>query len=324
MCRFVFKRLLFLVPLLLGITFLTFFLIKIAPGDFLDSLRLNPQISPDTVKIYEQKFHLDKPFAIQYLVWLKNVLKGDFGYSFSYKTEVFRVITSRLFNTFILSLSALIFTWIFVIPLGVVSALKKGKFTDKFISCLSYLGISAPSFLLAFIFLYLATFTGWVPLGGMRSVRFDELTFFAKILDLGKHLIIPTLVLSIGSICSLQRILRANMLEVLGSLYILGAKARGIAKWRIVYVHALKNAINPMITIFGYQLSALLSGAALVEIILGWPGLGTVMLEAVQSQDLYLVMGAVLMGGVLLVFGNLLADILLGVFDPRIRYGRSS
>jgi len=200
--------------------------------------------------------------------------------------------------------------------------LNKGKFTDRLISLFAYLGISIPSFFLAFLLLYLATFTGWLPLGGMRSVRFEQLTALGKALDIGKHLIIPTVVLSVGSVCSLQRIMRANLLEVLGSGYILGAKARGLSNKRTLYIHALKNALNPMITIFGYQFSALLSGAALVEIILGWPGLGTVMLDAVRSQDLYLVMGAMLMGGSLLIVGNLVADIMLGFFDPRIRYER--
>ena len=311
-----------MLPLLLGMTFLTFFLIKIAPGDFLGSLKLNPQISEETIRLYEKKFLLDKPFIIQYLAWLKNVLHGDFGYSFSYKAEVSKVIGSRLFNTFILSLSALIFTWVFVIPLGVLAALKRNKSIDKFLSFFSYIGISMPSFFLAFLLLYFATFTGWLPLGGMRSVRFDEFSLIGKILDIARHLIIPTIVLSIGSICVLQRIMRANLLEVLGSQYILGAKARGLNNKRILYIHALKNAINPMVTIFGYQFSALLSGAALIEIVLGWPGLGTVMLEAVLAQDLYLVMASMLMGGVLLILGNLLADILLGFFDPRIRYER--
>lgn len=320
MSRFILKRLLFLIPLLLGMTFLTLFLIHIAPGDPLDKYRLNPQISPETIKLYEAKFHLDKPLVVQYLAWLRNILRGDFGYSFSYKAKVSNVISSRLFNTFILSLSSLIFTWIFVIPLGVVAALRRNKLIDKSLSFFTYIGISMPSFFLAFLLLYLATFTGGIPLGGMRSVRYEEFTLLGKMLDIGKHLIIPTVVLSFGSICGLQRIMRANLLEVLGSPYILGAKARGISNGRILYIHALKNAINPMITIFGYQFSALLSGAALVEIVLGWPGLGTVMLEAVQSQDLYLVMGSMLMGGVLLICGNLLADILLGFFDPRIRY----
>jgi len=320
MGRFITKRLIYSVPLLLGITFLTFLFIQLAPGDFLDNLRLNPQISRDTLKLYEQKFHLDKPLIIQYLTWFKNLVRGDLGYSFSYKAPVLKVISSRLLNTFILSLSSLILTWIFVIPLGVISALKKNKFTGRLISFFSYLGIATPSFFLAFLLLYLATFTQWLPLGGMRSVGFEEFTFLGKALDVARHLIIPSVVLSLGSICVLSRIMRSNLLEALGSLYILGAKARGLSSKRVIYVHALKNAINPMVTIFGYQFSALLSGAALVEIVLGWPGLGVVALEAVRAQDIYLVMGSVLSGGVLLILGNLLADILLGYFDPRIRY----
>ncbi|MBU1122809.1 MAG: ABC transporter permease [Candidatus Omnitrophota bacterium] len=322
MFRFIFKRLFFSLPLLLGITFLTFLFIQIAPGDFLNKLRLNPQISSQTIEIYEQKFHLDKPFITQYAYWLKNIFKGDFGYSFSYRASVVKIIKSRALNTFILSLSSLLFTWVFVIPLGVVAALNRNKFADRLLSFFSYIGISVPSFFLAFILLYFATFSGWLPLGGMRSIRFDEFSFLGKILDIGKHLIIPTVVLSLGSICALGRIMRANLLEVLGSTYILGAKARGLSNRRILYVHALKNALNPMITIFGYQFSALLSGAALVEIIIGWPGLGMVMLEAVQAQDLYLVMGSVLVGGAFLIMGNLVADIMLAYFDPRIRYER--
>lgn len=324
MFRFTLKRLVLSVPLLLGVTFLAFLFIHMAPGDFLDNLRLNPQISPQTIDLYAEKFHLNKPFPVQYLIWLKNIMKGDFGYSFAYKTPVADVISSRAVNTLILSISSIIFTWLFVIPLGVAAALKKNKFTDRALSFFSYLGISLPSFFLAFLLLYLATFTDWLPLGGMRSVRFDEFNYWGKLFDIGRHLIIPTLVLSVGSICVLQRIMRANLLEVLGSSYILGAKARGLPDKRILYIHALKNSLHPMITIFGYQFSSLLSGAALTEIITGWPGLGTVTLEAVRSQDLYLVMGSVVMGGFLLIAGNLLADILLAYVDPRIRYERVS
>jgi peptide/nickel transport system permease protein len=320
MIRFVLKRLCFSIPLLLGMPFIVLLLIHLAPGGPLDEYKINPQISAQTIKLYEDKFGLNKPVVVQYFLWLKNILRGDFGYSFSYKVPVAKVISSRALNTLILSLATLIVSWIFVIPLGVLTALKRNKLTDRIISFFSYLGISSPNFLLAFVFLYLATFIKWLPLGGMRSVNFEELNFLGKIFDVARHLIIPTLILSIGNICVLQRIMRANLLEVLGSYYILGAKARGISNKRILYIHALKNALNPMITIFGYQFSALLSGAALTEIIVGWPGLGVVILEGFQRQDLYLVMGAMLMGGVLLVAGNLLADIMLAYFDPRIRY----
>jgi peptide/nickel transport system permease protein len=323
MTRFIFKRLLLSLPLLLGITFLSFFIIQLAPGDFLDSLRLDPQTSPEIIRFYEEKFQLDKPFIVQYMAWLGNVVRGEFGYSFAYKAKVSDVVISRLFNTFILSLASLLVTWIFVIPLGVIAALKRNRFIDRLLSGVCYLGISMPGFFLAFLLLYLASYSNLLPLGGMRSINHSELSAFGKIADIAKHLIIPTIVLSFGSVCALQRTLRANLFDALGSSYIKGAKARGLSNMRIVYIHALKNAINPMITIFGYQLSGLLSGAALIEIILGYPGLGVVMLEAVLGQDLYLIMGALLMSGVLLIAGNLIADILLGIFDPRIRYERA-
>ncbi|MBU2102543.1 MAG: ABC transporter permease [Candidatus Omnitrophota bacterium] len=319
---YIVKRLLYVVPLLFTITFLAFLFIHIAPGDFLDSLRLNPQVSRDAIRLYEEKFCLNKPFLVQYGVWLKNIFSGDLGYSFAYKAPVARVIAARAANTVLLALSSLLFTWLIVIPLGVTAALHKNKLIDKVLSLCSYVGISTPAFFWAFIFLYAATFSGWFPLGGMRSLLFEELSPWQKAGDLLRHLIIPVLVLSIGSIASLHKILRAHMLEILGSTYILGARARGLSRTRILYSHALRNALNPMITIFGYQFADLLSGAALVEIIVGWPGLGQVTLEAVRSQDLYLVMGAMLIGGIMLIAGNLLSDILLAYADPRIRYQR--
>ena len=320
MITYALKRLAYSIPLLLGVTFITFLFIHIVPGNFLSELKSNPQVSRQAIRLYEEKFNLNKPVINQYLIWLKNILKGDMGYSFSYKAQVKKVIASRAKNTLLLALSAVFFTWIFVIPLGIIAALHRNKFIDRFISLFSYLGISSPSFLLAMVLLYFAYISGLLPLGGMRSLRFYELSTAGKILDIARHLIIPTVALSFGSISSLQRIMRANMLEVLGSSYILAAKARGISKGRILYIHALKNALNPMITIFGYQFSSLLSGAALTEIIVGWPGLGQVTLEAVRKQDLYLVMGSMIIGGILLIVGNLIADILLACFDPRIRY----
>lgn len=323
MIRFIFKRLCITLPLLLGITFITFIFIQLAPGDFFDTLRLNPQISEETLNLYKQKFNLDKPMLLQYLVWLKNMFKGEWGYSFAYKAPVLGVIASRAFNTFLLSLSAIIATWLFVIPLGVIVTLHHRKAVERVISFFSYVAISSPSFFIAFLLLYGATYIRVLPLGGMHSLGFDEFTLWGKVADIAKHLVIPTIALSVGSIASLQRVMKANLLDVLGSEYILAAKARGLSNRRILYIHALKNAFNPMITIFGYQFSGLLSGAALIEIITGWPGLGSVLLEAVRSQDLYLVMGAAVIGGVMLIIGNLLADIMLAAWDPRIRYEKS-
>ncbi len=320
MFHYILRRVLISIPLLFGISLLTFVLIQITPGNFFDTLKLDPQISSETIARYEKLYHLDKPLFQQYLHWLKNLLRLDFGYSFFYNVPVKDIISGRLVNTFILSLASLIFTWAVAIPLGIWAALRRNQFLDRFLSFLSFAGISSPSFFLAILFLYAASQWGILPLGGMRSAYYDEMSVLGKVVDLFRHLIIPTLVISLGSIASLQRLMRGNMLEVLRQQYILTARAKGLSEHRVIYRHALRNAINPLVTIFGYELSGLLGGAALIEIICNWPGLGSLMLTAVRAKDVYLVMSSMLMGGVLLLLGNLIADILLAWVDPRIRY----
>lgn len=320
MKSYIIRRLLISIPLLLAISFITFLFIQLAPGNYFDTLRLNPQISEETIKLYESQYHLNEPWIVQYFWWLKNLLKLDFGYSFTQKNPVLSVIRTRLSNTLLLSLASLIFTWLISIPLGIFCAVKQYRAWDKIFSGLSFVGLSIPSFFLAIILLFLASASGILPSGGMRSANFEELSSFLKILDILKHLIIPTVVVSLGAIASLQRIMRANMLEVLRQRYILTARAKGLPESKILYRHALRNAINPLITIFGYHLSDILSGAALTEIICNWPGMGSIMLTAVRSQDIYLVMGAMLISGVMLILGNLIADVLLAALDPRIRY----
>ncbi len=322
MTKFIIKRILVAIPLLLVMSLLTFALMQMTPGNFFDSLRLDPTISEDTLNRYEELYQLDKPVLVQYFYWLKNILKLDFGYSFFYNVPVSRIIADRLFNTFILSLASMLLTWMLAIPLGIWAALHRNKFIDKTLSIFSFMGLSMPSFFLAMLLLYGAAQIGGIPLGGMYSANYDDLPWYGKIIDLLKHLIIPTVVISLGSIASLQRIMRGNFLEVLRQQYILSARAKGLPENRIIYRHALRNAINPLITLFGYELSSLLGGAALIEIVCNWPGLGSLMLTAVRAKDIYLVMSSMLMGGVLLLLGNLIADILLAWSDPRIRYGK--
>lgn len=319
MLSYIIKRLLIAIPLLIAISFITFLFINLAPGNYFDRLRLNPQISEETIEKYQRLYKLDKPLVIQFLAWLWRLLHLDFGYSFSYNVPVLKVISSRLFNTLVLSVSSLFFTWFIALPLGTFAAVKANRFIDRLISLITYSGLAMPTFFFALLLLYLASRTELLPIGGMISANFYELSLPGKIFDFLKHLIIPTLVISFGAIASLQRVMRANMLEVLRSQYITALRARGLPQNKIIYRHALRNAINPLITIFGYQLSALLSGAALTEIICNWPGLGSLMLYAVRSQDLYLVMGSMFIGGVMLILGNLIADILLALNDPRIR-----
>jgi len=320
MLRVIIRRFLIAIPQLIGISLLTFFLIQSTPGKYFDSLKLDPQISTETIERYEKLYHFDQPLWKQYGHWLKNALKLDFGYSFFYNIPVSKIIISRLFNTFILSLSSFLLTWLIAIPLGIFAAVHRNRILDRMIQFCSYVALSSPSFLLAMLLLFIFSQWGGLPLGGMHSPNHDEMSFMSKAFDLLKHLVIPTLAISIGSIGALQRIMRGNMLEVLRQQYVLTARAKGLPENRVIYKHALRNAINPMITLLGYEFSALLSGAALVEIICSWPGLGSLLLTATRSKDLYLVMASMMMGGILFLIGNLLADIMLAAVDPRIRY----
>jgi len=320
MTIYIIRRLFFLIPLLLAMTFIGFVCINLAPGNYFDALKQNPQISEETIKLYEQKYHLDKNVFIQYWHWVLNVAKLDFGYSFAYRSPVVTVLKMRLFNTFILAFSVFLFSWLIALPLGIYCAVHQYKLGDRIFSFLSFIGLSIPNFFFALLLLYLASITGILPAGGMRSLDYQELSFLGKFWDLIKHLIVPTLILGTSSIAGLQRLMRGNMLEVLRSQYITTARAKGLPENRVIYVHALRGAINPMITIFGGALSGLLSGAALTEIICSWPGLGSIMLEAGRRQDLFLFAGDLLMVGFLLIIGYLAADILLAWVDPRIQY----
>jgi peptide/nickel transport system permease protein len=320
MTAYILRRFLISFPLLLAMSFITFMFIQLAPGDYFDTLRMNPLISPEIIELYRKEYHLDKHPIVQYLHWLANLLSGDLGYSFTWKKPVVKVIGERVLNTLILSLSSILFTWMVAIPVGIYTAVHQYRWGDRIFSALSFIGMSIPNFFFALLLLFFASVTGILPIGGMQSVDYEGLSFFEKVIDRLRHLIIPTIVIGTASIAALQRLMRGNMLEVLRAQYVLMARAKGLPENRIIYHHALRNAINPMITIFGYELSGLLSGAALTEIICGWPGLGSLMLEAVRAQDLFLVMGSMLFGGLLLIMGNLVADILLAWVDPRIRY----
>ena len=322
MLRYCLKRLLLSIPMLLGIALMTFVLMRLTPGNFLDTIRLDPQISKETIARYEELYQLNKPLFYQYFYWIKNLLHGELGYSFYYNVPVAKLISWRLLNTFILSLASFLMTWIIAIPLGIWAALNRNRWIDRLVQILSYVLLSLPTFFIAMILLFWSSQTGALPLGGMHSPNYEQLSLWNQWIDLIKHLIIPSLALSLGSIAALQKIMRGNMLEELGQKYILTARAKGLPESRVIYSHALRNAINPLITLLGYEFSGLLSGAALIEIICSWPGLGSLMLTAVRAKDIYLVMATMMMGGLLFIIGNLLADILLAKADPRIRYDK--
>jgi peptide/nickel transport system permease protein len=314
------RRLLHMVPLLLGISLISFIIIQLAPGDFLTQQALNPQVSTERIAQERARFGLDKPVYVQYFIWLKNALRLDFGHSFSYRVPVFRLIGARLFNTFILSLSAMVFTWILSIPLGIISAIKQYSWVDKLLTFLAFLGLAIPNFFFALLLLFMAMRTGWFPVGGMYSINYHSLSLLGQIWDRAHHLVLPTIVLGTSGMAGLMRQMRGNLLDYLKADFVTTARAKGLNERVVIWKHAVRNAINPIITIFGLSLPGLLSGAALTEIVMAWPGLGRLMLEAVLAQDLYLVMGSLIMGSVLLILGNLAADLLLAWVDPRIRY----
>ncbi|HRZ86240.1 MAG TPA: ABC transporter permease [bacterium] len=330
MFTYICRRILISIPLLLGISFITFLFIHIVPGNYFDRMRMDPLVSEETIARMEAEYHLDKPVVVQFSYWMRNLARLDLGYSFELKQPVSAILKERLFNTLILSISALLFTWLIAVPLGIFCAVKQYSALDKIFSFLSFVGMSLPNFFFALLLLFGASMTfhlpdtnplhGILPLGGMRSAGFEGMSFAGKCADVALHLVIPTLVIGTGAIAALQRITRGNMLEVLRAQYVTTARAKGLPEGRVLYRHALRNAINPLVTILGGELSGLLSGAALTEIICNWPGLGSIMLTAVRSQDLYLVMGDVLIGGCMLIAGYLIADILLAVVDPTITY----
>jgi peptide/nickel transport system permease protein len=319
MWQFIFKRLLHMIPLLLGVSLLTFLLMSLAPGDYFTALSQNPQISPATIAKLKAQFHLDKPWYVQYFFWLKNILSGNFGYSMAYKIPATSLIFARLWNTFLLSFFALIIAWCIAIPLGIWAAVRKGSWVDHACSSVAFVGLSIPDVLLSLLALWFAAATGWFPVGGAQSPIHDLMTPAQQFFDRAHHLILPALVLAAADLAGIMRRMRSCLLDTLRAEYVTAARARGLGEGWVIYKHAVRNAINPLLTIFGYSLAALLSGAFIVENIMAWPGLGRLTMEAFFAKDSYLVVDCVVMATALLVIGNFIADILLAWSDPRIR-----
>lgn len=320
MLQFISRRLFQVIPLLLAITIISFGVMQLAPGNYLDTLRGQPTIRPETIEKLQRDFGLDQPWPVQYARWLGNAVQGDFGYSFTYKINVVTLIVQRLYYTFILSFWATVFAWVIAIPLGIYIATHRNGWVDRIANLVAFAGISLPGFFMALLAMKFAQESGYFPVGGATSVNYDSLSHFDKIKDTAHHMVLPVFILGIGGVAGLMRQMRGNVLEVLGEQYIMAARARGLAERKVIYKHALRNAINPLITLFGYTLSGLLAGAALIENVMAWPGLGRLLLESVQSRDIYVAMASFVMGTVLLILGNLVADVLLAVSDPRIKF----
>ena len=316
--RYIAKRILQTIPLLIIVSLISFFIIRLSPIDPLAELRLNPSISQETLDKEIQRLRLDKPIYVQYVYWAKSFVKGDLGYT-SAGEKVSTKLKERIPNTLLLTLVVIFMTWSVGIPLGIAAAYRKESSFDRLLTVIASIGMAIPSFFFAILMLIFAVKTGWFPVGGLTSYNFNDMNFGGKCIDIMRHLALPALVLFTISLSGLQRQMRANMLEVMDSDYIKFARAKGVNEFKVVFKHALRNAVNPMITLLGFEFAGLLSGAALTEYVFQYPGLGRLILEAVMKSDINLVMASLMMGTIMLIAGNLLADILLMITDPRLR-----
>lgn len=332
MRAYLIRRLLFAVVLVFLSTVLSFAILKASPGSVGGQQFLDPRLSREYIEAQKRLFGLDRHPVVQYLDWLgvtylfhraerPGLIEGDLGLSLMYKQPVGHVIAPRLRATLALNVITLLFTWLIAIPLGIWAAVKQYRWPDKMLSAVSFAGMSLPGFFAALILLWIfASHTHVLPPGGLRSLNHDQLGFWAGMADYAVHMIVPVAVLTFGALASLQRIMRGNMLEVLREQYVTTARAKGLNENRVIYKHALRNAINPLITILGFEFAGLFGGAALLENVINFPGMGQLILEALRAKDQSLVMATFLIGSIMLVIGNLLAEVLLALVDPRVKY----
>jgi len=315
------RRFLRAIALILGVSALCFVFTELAPGSFFDELRLNPQVSRETIEALQQHYGLNQPLPVKYARWMASVARGDFGYSVAYNAPVAPMLIARARNTLWLTATAMLLTWLIAIPLGVFTAARQGRMLDRMVGGGTSLLVSIPEIVLAVALLALAVRTRWLPVGGMRSMGFDELSGWGKLHDMLLRMVLPVSILVLSSVAVLMRHVRASVVEVLDAPYLQTARGLGISQSRLLFRHALPVAANAAISLFGFSVAALLSGSLLVEVVTGWPGLGPLILEATFSRDLYVVIGGVMFSTLFMVMGNFLADLMLLACDPRIRTG---
>lgn len=313
------RRLVHSILLLVSVSIFCFLLTDLAPGSFFDEMKLNPQISPTTIAGLRSEYGLDRPLAVQYVYWVKSVLRGEWGYSFAYNSPVRNLLVVRARNTVLLTSVSMLLAWMIALPLGIWSADRAGRWGDRLNMAGTSLLLSVPEIVLALALLSLVVRTRILPVGGMASVGFDSLSLWGKFRDIASHLAVPVATLTLASLPILVRHVRASVLETLQSPFIHAARGHGISQPRILFRYALPASANPLISLFGLSVAGLLSGSLLVEVISGWPGLGPLLLEASMSRDLYVLVGIVMASTLFMIVGNLMADAMLVIADPRVR-----
>ncbi|MFW2490593.1 ABC transporter permease [Clostridium chromiireducens] len=319
MRKYIFKRLIQTVPVLIGISIIVFMLIKFQPGDPFSSM-MDPNLSQEMKEKMLAQLGYNDPVLIQYFKWLLNIFQGNLGYSIQFKQSVISVIGSRIGNTVILSFSSMLLSILIAIPCGVISATKQFSKTDYIVTVFAFIGLSIPSFFFGMLLIKIfAVDLGWLPISGMVTTGVS-LRGWSFAFDVAKHMLLPMIVLALMNTASLMRYTRSDMIDILKTDYIRTARAKGVKRRSIIYVHALKNELLPLITVITMQIPSLLSGALLTETIFVWPGIGRLNYNAVISRDFPLIMGIVMMVAIISLFTNLLADILYVIVDKRVKF----
>lgn len=338
MTKFIVRRVALAIPLLWLISILTFIMIQIPPGDFLTDYAAmmaygaaggagggdSEEVSRAEIEFLRERYGLEQPIYVQYFKWLRGILTWDLGMSMNMRVSVNELINSRLLNTAFLSVSTILFTWTFAIPVGIISAVKQYSWIDYFFTFLAYFGVGTPNFMIALVALWVVFSVWGIPLHGLYSDEYLDASWsFGKFLDLLKHLWIPMLIVGTDGTARLTRIVRANLLDELGKPYVEAARSRGVRGINVVLKYPTRIALNPFISTVGYTLPSLFSGSLIVAVTLSLPTIGPLLLEALRSQDMYMAGSILFVLSALTVFGTMLSDILLALADPRIRHGRA-
>lgn len=313
------SRVLHGILLLIGVSILTFALVELAPGDFTDDMRLDPRIDPATVAALRSRYGLDAPLAERYAAWVASALRGEFGYSFAYNVPVSHLLWDRGCNTLTLTVTATVLAWIVAVPLGVGSAVRRGGLFDRTVAMGTATLHAVPDVLLGLGALWFALWSGALPVGGRRSLESASMGWWEGGIDVAAHLVLPVVALVLAILPMLVRHIRASLIDVLQSPFILAARARGVPEPRLVYRAALRAAANPLTVLAGFSIASLLSASLLLEVIMSWPGLGPLLLDATLARDVHVIAGATTAATVLLMVGMLAADGLLYLVDPRVR-----
>lgn len=322
MATYLLKRILAMIPLFVGITLITFTVIHLAPGEPVEmQTALNPKVSRETRERLRKFYGLDQPLHIQYGQWVGRLVRLDFGRSFAPDGRpVIDKITERLPVTISINLIVLTLEFLLAIPIGVIAAVRRDTLLDRGITIFVFLGFSIPTFWLALLLMHLfGVKLEWLPISGLRSIRGGGGEGISMIVDMGRHLVLPVAVATFGSLAGLSRYVRTSMLEALGQDYIRTARAKGLPERIVIMRHALRNALLPVVTLLGFSIPGLIGGSVIFETIFGIPGMGQLFYQGVMARDYPLVMGILVIGAILTLLGNFIADLLYGVADPRIR-----